>query len=230
MLGAVLRDAARSNRERADTQITGAGTHERSTVARRQPGRDGRENNAVGDAHADSEQLSEICCLAANLRHGGHAHIAEAPNHRGRHRLIPFEVAAAIAARTTQSMSSAASSTDAPRWSRHMRNADEAVRTTSKRVMRSRWTLGSFGRIESATRWIRSTRLRIVACRTSSAIGLAYAASARSSSASSRSKYARIPPRRSSRDVGSGTASRPVRRAAYGYRADRRAPFVPKRR
>ena len=85
MPGAVLGDAARPNREWAGAQITSACRHERSTGVRGQSSRPGCKDNPIGNSDAGSEQLPEIGRLAANLRHVGHAHVAQAPNHRGRH-------------------------------------------------------------------------------------------------------------------------------------------------
>ena len=118
------------------------------------PGDAGRQDDPVRHADTRGQQLSEARGLAADL--GAHRPCARRCSRRTAGGLIVrfLGVAAAMAARTTQSTSSAASSTDEPRWSRHMRSADDAVRTTRRRAIRSRSASASLGAIESAKRRI----------------------------------------------------------------------------
>jgi len=114
VIGAVLGDPARSDRERTDAQIRGAGAKERPTIGRRQVGDPRRQDHPIGDAGAGREQLPEAGGLAADLGGVGHAHVAE-PSDRRRVHPAPLDGPVAMARLSTHSRSSAVSSTDEPR-------------------------------------------------------------------------------------------------------------------
>ena len=137
LIRAILRDAARPDRERTRSQVPRARGHQPTAFGGFHGGGRGRHHDAIRHANPRREQLAEAGRLAADIGGIGHADVAQ-PSNRGRrtHRLRPLW-AASMAARTIQSTSSAASSTVEPRWSRHVRSADEDVRMTMSRVIRS---------------------------------------------------------------------------------------------
>jgi hypothetical protein len=114
VFGAVLGDPARSDGEGADAQLRHATAQQRPAIAGRQIGSSRRHNDAIRNADTRSEQLAKAGGLAADLGRIGHANVAERWDGCRAH-CGALDVAAAIAARRIQSMSSAASSTDEPR-------------------------------------------------------------------------------------------------------------------
>ena len=154
-LRAIFQDAAGSDGEWAAAEVREAGPKNAIALIGWHPCGGDRERHTVGNVRPGRDELAEPSGLAADLGGIGHPNVAKAPNFSRGHR-FRAGVAASIAARRIQSTSSAISSAESSRCSRHIRMDADWVRTTSSRVIRSRSACWSFGSIASATWRMRS--------------------------------------------------------------------------